>query len=223
MASAAALVRQRALAHESRVAIMEVLRDGGRPLDVGGIAERVGLHVNTVRSHLALLLEAGLVQRHAEPRNEPGRPRQLYAAAAPDGRDGSEGYRLLARMLASYIASNVADAATAAEETGRQWGRHMTEAPAPFAQVSAEEAKVRLVELLDELGFAPRSGAEPGEIELRHCPFREVAEVHPEVACSLHLGLMRGAMRQLDAPLRVDELLPFISPDRCLTRVAVER
>jgi predicted ArsR family transcriptional regulator len=219
MPSAAGLIRQRALAHESRVAILEALREASGPMDAGGIAERVGLHVNTVRSHLALLLEAGLVRRQAEPRSEPGRPRQLYAAAAPDGSDGSDRYRLMARMLASYIASHVADAAAAAEETGRQWGRHMTEAPAPFAQVSAEEAKVRLVELLDELGFAPRSGAEPGEIELRHCPFREVAEVHPEVACSLHLGLMRGAMRQLDAPLRVDELIPFVSPDRCLTRV----
>jgi predicted ArsR family transcriptional regulator len=219
MPSAAGLIRQRALAHASRVAILEALRDAGRPLDAGGLAELVGLHVNTVRSHLALLLEAGLVQRHAEPRSEPGRPRQLYAAAAPEGSDGSDRYRLMARMLASYIASHVADAAAAAEETGRQWGRHMTEAPAPFAQVSAEEAKVRLVELLNELGFAPRSGAEPGEIELRHCPFREVAEEHPEVACSLHLGLMRGAMRQLDAPLRVDELIPFVSPDRCLARV----
>ena len=104
-----------------------------------------------MRSHLALLLEAGLVRRHAEPRSEPGRPRQLYAAAAPDATDEADRYSLMARMLASYIASNVADPAGAAEEPGRQWGRHMTTAPGPFVTVSHDEARARLCELLDEL------------------------------------------------------------------------
>jgi predicted ArsR family transcriptional regulator len=26
------------------------------------------------------------------------------------------------------------------------------------------------------------------------CPFREIAEARPDVVCSIHLGLMRGAL-----------------------------
>lgn len=214
--------RERALAHGSRVALVEALRmePGGR--DAAELAEAVGLHVNTVRSHLALLERAGLVHRHAEPRRAPGRPRQLYTPAAPDSSAAGERndrYRLMARMLASYIAT-LDDPAAAAEETGRQWGRQLVPVPEPFAASSPEKATALLVEVMGELGFQPRYGATPSEIELRHCPFRDVAEVHPEVACSLHLGLMRGAMAQVDAPLSVDDLIPFVDPDRCLTHVS---
>ncbi len=77
--------------------------------------------------------------------------------------------------------------------------------------------------MLDDLGFAPREAADPDEIELRHCPFREVAQAHPEVACSLHLGLMRGVMAQMQAPLSVDDLIPFVDAHRCTTTVSEVR
>ena len=214
--------RERALAHDSRVALVKTLRLGSRGLDVRELAETVGLHVNTVRSHLALLERAGLVHRHAEPRKAPGRPRQLYTAAVPDvpaEGEGDDRYQLLARMLASYVAT-LDDPAAAAEETGRQWGRQLVRIPEPFAASSPGQATELLIQVLDELGFQPRYGATPSEIELRHCPFRDVAEVHPEVACSLHLGLMRGAMAQVDAPLSVEDLMPFVDPGRCLTHVS---
>jgi predicted ArsR family transcriptional regulator len=84
----------------------------------------------------------------------------------------------------------------------------------------APEAREVLRGLLEDLGFAPRPSADPSEVELRSCPFREVAQAHPEVACSLHLGLTRGAMATLEAPLSVDELLPFVDADRCLARTS---
>ncbi len=58
--------------------------------------------------------------------------------------------------------------------------------------MTEQDARTALLGMLDDLGFAPRLGPAPDEIELHRCPFREVAEAHPEVACALHLGLMRG-------------------------------
>jgi predicted ArsR family transcriptional regulator len=214
------VTRERALAHDSRTRLLAVLQDRADALDASELAAAVGLHVNTVRSHLRVLERAELVTRATEPRSEPGRPRVLYTAAARARTRASEQYGLLARMLASFIAANVPDPAAAAEETGRQWGRHLGSSPAPFTVVTEAEARQSLVELLDELGFAPRLGDVPGEVELRSCPFRDVAEAHPEVACSLHLGLMRGAMAKLEAPVSVDELVPFVEPDRCLARIS---
>jgi predicted ArsR family transcriptional regulator len=210
--------RERALAHDSRVALLEALRSSDAPLDAPALAAAVGLHVNTVRSHLGILQRAGLVRRHTESRTGPGRPRVLYAAGAPAEPEAGERYRLMARMLASYIATRVPDAAAAAEETGRQWGRHLVPAPAPFAAPSQQEARQLLLGLMEQLGFAPRWGA-AGELDLRHCPFRDVAEAHPEVACALHLGLMRGALAHVEAPLAVEDLLPFVEPHRCVAHV----
>jgi predicted ArsR family transcriptional regulator len=58
---------------------------------------------------------------------------------------------------------------------------------------------------------------------LHDCPFREVAQHHQEVVCSLHLGLMRGALDRMRAPLTVDRLEPFASPGVCVTHLAAPR
>lgn len=220
MASKPTVSRERALAHDSRAALLGVLQDRADALDATSLAAAVGLHVNTVRAHLRVLEQAGLVVRSTEPRNEPGRPRVLHTAAAPVAEEASPRYRLMARMLASSLAEHVGDPSSAAEATGQRWGRHLGAERAPLSAMTEAQARQALLALLDDLDFAPRPGADPSEIELHHCPYRDVAEAHPEVACSLHLGLMRGAMAELEAPLSVDELIPFIDTDRCLARIS---
>lgn len=37
--------------------------------------------------------------------------------------------------------------------------------------------------------------------------------------CSLHLGLMRGALKEVRAPLGVDRLEPFVGPSLCLAHL----
>jgi iodotyrosine deiodinase len=70
----------RALGDESRLRIVEFLRDEMRPVDVREIASAVALHPNTVRDHVSVLLEAGLVTVRTEKRARVGRPRVLYEA-----------------------------------------------------------------------------------------------------------------------------------------------
>jgi iodotyrosine deiodinase len=79
-AGSEALAIHRALGDESRLRIVSLLRDEARPVDVREIATAVALHPNTVRDHLSVLLEAGLVTTHAEKRVRAGRPRVLYEA-----------------------------------------------------------------------------------------------------------------------------------------------
>ena len=54
---------------------------------------------------------------------------------------------------------------------------------------------------------------------LRQCPFREVAEHHQDVICSLHLGLMRGALARMRAPVTAERLDPFVEPSLCVARL----
>jgi predicted ArsR family transcriptional regulator len=57
-------------------------------------------------------------------------------------------------------------------------------------------------------------------IPLRHCAFREVAERHGEVVCSLHLGLMRGVLAESRAPLVAERLDPFVDTSLCLAHLS---
>ena len=76
---------------------------------------------------------------------------------------------------------------------------------------------------MEELGFAPQAEAAGGggkyRLCLRQCPFREVAQHHQEVICSLHLGLMRGALARTLAPVTADRLDPFVKPSLCVARL----
>jgi predicted ArsR family transcriptional regulator len=207
---------------ESKARVLAALQDSPQPLGVTEVAECVGLHPNTTRFHLDALVDAGLAERGSEAREHPGRPRTLYSAAPGSVRTGQRSYRLLAQILVSYVANEAENPGRVALEAGEEWGRHLTERPAPFERVDAAGASDRLVERLDEIGFAPEAmtSGRKRRVLLHHCPFREAAEQNREVVCSVHLGLMRGLLAELDAPIEAQRLDPFVEPSLCVTHLA---
>lgn len=209
----------------SRDRVLAVLQAAQAPLGVTDIATRVGLHPNTVRFHLDGLVDHGLAERDTEPRNLPGRPRTLYSAAAGSPGAGRRSYRLLAEILTSYLATHTRQPGHAALAAGEAWGRFLTDRPTPFRRVDAAAATEQLVNTLDDIGFEPEAvtvGREK-QILLHHCPFRETAVAHRELVCSVHLGLMRGMLDELDAPIAAERLDPFVKPELCVTRLGTRR
>jgi len=208
----------RALADPSRARILELLQGSEAPLDAAELAERIGLHTNTVRSHLRVLAEAGLVSVAPEERHRPGRPRLVYRATA-EGAAAEEpaGYRLLAEILASHLAASGQDSAERAEHAGEAWGRYLVDRRPPFAAASPEEDIATVVRFLEEFGFAPAvEHADHGHtLLMQHCPFGQMADAYRKVVCSVHLGLMKGALAELGAQVEADALEPFVRPGVC--------
>jgi predicted ArsR family transcriptional regulator len=203
----------------SRADVLDMLHAADGPLGVRDVAQRTGLHPNTARFHLEALTEAGLAVRETEDRETPGRPRIGYRAA-DGGPAGRRRYRLLAEMLTSLIAGTMPQPGSAAEDAGREWGAYLTEQPPPYQKLTAEEAIAKLTVIMEELGFAPQPETSDNDgqyrLNLRQCPFREVAQHHQNVICSLHLGLMRGALARMRAPVTADRLDPFVEPSLCV-------
>jgi predicted ArsR family transcriptional regulator len=208
----------RALSDPSRVRILEALRASEDPLDATQLADAVGLHANTVRSHLRVLADARLVSAAPEERNRPGRPRLVYTATPAQATvEQPAGYRLLAEILASYLAGSGEDSTERAEQAGRAWGRYLVDRRPPFVTSSAEEDVEAVVRLLEEFDFDPRlESAEQGHtVLMQHCPFGEVADSYRKIVCSVHLGLIQGALAELGAHVEADELKPFVRPGVC--------
>ncbi|MGV0634087.1 helix-turn-helix domain-containing protein [Mycolicibacillus trivialis] len=205
-----------------RFDVWRVLKAAQAPMSIAQIAAELGVHPNTVRFHLATLVGDGRVERVQVPHRGPGRPPVMVQAIRQMDRGGPRRYRLLAEILTIGFATD-ADPATRALEAGRTWARRLrppeTDPPAADPEKSIEN----LVEMLDELGFAPERREAGGEqqVGLRHCPFLELAETDPEVVCPIHLGLMQGALETWDAPVAVKQLDTFVEPDMCLAHLGL--
>ncbi len=197
----------------TRAEVLEHLRSCGVAEPVSVIATAVGLHESTTRFHLDALTRAGLVLREAEERDLPGRPRVLYRAEYAPSPDH---YQELAGALVKHFAGPIADRGKRAEEAGEAWGVELREGlPAETA-----DPLPRLVGWLDRLGYQPELVPGPAPtIELRPCPYLDLAGSDPDTVCRLHLGLLRGLLHETD-PWRVAALEPWVSPTRCVVRLA---
>lgn len=208
----------------TRVRVLDLLRAADGPVGVQEIAEQSGLHPNTARYHLDLLVDAGMATREPRPQATPGRPSMAYRARK-DSPSGQRHYRLLAEMLTSMIAVAIPEPGDAAAEAGREWGRYITEQPPPYQRLDARQATEKLTAALEEMGFAPETLADGNgrQLRLHQCPFRAVAQRHQDVVCALHLGLMQGVLAELRAPVTADRLLPFAESSVCIAELTAGR
>ncbi len=123
---------------------------------------------------------------------------------------GRAGYRLLAEILAGCLGGGNGNALRP-EEAGEAWGRYLIDRPPLAPPLPPREAVAALTELLHAVGFQPERVDENGapRIILHACPFREVAVTHRRVVCSVHRGVIRGALAELGGTLTVAELRPL--------------
>lgn len=225
-----------------RQQVLTAIQQAPDPPGVAEIAARVGIHLNTARFHLANLEADGVIERLLGEASGPGRPPVTYRSRRGQALGEVRRYQVLAEVLLSHLAAT--GDAPAAENAGEAWGAHLVPRPAPYHAVDHNEALTLLIRLLAELDFAPEyftgtppippdtsptatstdtaatSESSPAGIRLRHCPFLELADPHRNLVCAMHLGLMRGALSELNAPVTVTDLQPFAEPTACLAQLA---
>jgi predicted ArsR family transcriptional regulator len=208
----------KALGDNTRYAIYLELARSASPRSTAEIAETLGLHPNTVRPHLERMREVGLLEVEVDARGSVGRPQHRYLLAADAPSLGLEpaAFPLLARLLAGVAATaGVApdDAAAASRDTGR----------ALAGRTPGRSCVEALSRALDELGFDPAVGSEDGlaTIAFTHCPYRELAEAHPEIVCNLHRGLVEGFVEQ-QGGADVERFGTLIDRDPCQVELSLK-
>lgn len=206
--------RHAVLAGASRAAVLDLLRRSEHPLGVAEVAEAVGLHANTVRTHLDLLVETGYAARDTEAPRGPGRPRVVYRATSTT--DDGRNYRLLAELLARYLVATNEHPGDAAIEAGRRWAKNVPLRVGGTGDAGDTEGLGRVLDLLADAGFAPEMGQDGSSIYLHSCPFRELAQSQRDVVCGAHLGIIQGALAEVDPQVQAPALLPFVEPDLCV-------
>jgi predicted ArsR family transcriptional regulator len=193
---------------------------------VRALAALTRQHPNTIREHLDGLVDDRLAVRTRAQSQSRGRPAWLYSAAPEVGTEpGAREYAGLASALAGQIARTSRQPGADSIEAGREWGRALVRrspgkeaTPGAARTLTSMAARRKVVELLEELGFAPKADARVDVVKLYRCPLLEAAHQNPEVVCGVHLGLVRGVLDELGASPEQTErtaLQPFSEPGAC--------
>lgn len=208
------------LTQPTRARLFSLLRESGEPQGTAELAELAGMHPNGIRNHLERLWRAGLVERSRSASRRRGRPRDewvvtpagIQAERELAGGNGEEG------RLAGWLAR-----AFPAGASHRQRIESVGEEAGLATPVQPGTAEDSFLEVLDRLGFDPvaEDAGDGFRCRLGRCPYREAARENREAVCTLHRGLTRGLLRQIDPELRLTEFEPH-DPDLagCLIGVA---
>jgi predicted ArsR family transcriptional regulator len=184
------------LGDNTRYAIYLELARSVRPLATAEVADTLGLHPNTVRPHLERMRDLGLLDVTTVATGSVGRPQHRYALAPDAPSLGLEppAFPTLTRMLLQAAASaglDPEDLADAGREQGRADHQRVASVGDPAPGTDVVDA---LEEELAAFGFDPARVDDGTSVTIAftHCPFRQLAEDHPELVCSMHRGMVEG-------------------------------
>jgi predicted ArsR family transcriptional regulator len=200
---------------KSRAALLETLQGQPEPTTLAALIAATGLHENTLREHLDALVRHGMVRRRRAQPSGRGRPAWLYEAAEDDVGSGRSDYAGLAATLASVIHRTSDSPREDAILAGSDWGRELARSAGEPEPGKDSLPRRRVVDLLDEIGFAPVYDPRRSVVRLTRCPLLEAAHRYPDVVCGVHLGIVRGALEEYGADPSGTELFPFSEPGAC--------
>ena len=209
--------RHAALASEPRRRVLGLLTAAAGPLDAVTVAAGIGLHVTTARFHLEQLEAAGLVERRVARAGQRGRPHVLFSpVAAPLPAEDAQ--QQLTQALASVIGEDADGGRARSVRAGERWSAQYAAVADADAPAGADIVPP-LLRVLTEIGFEPQLRAGENTIALPACPFRAEARENPDVVCSVHLGLIKGLVRERGHDASGIRLLPFVQPHLCLVEL----
>ncbi len=190
--------------HASRQGILDTLKGGGKAT-VDQLAAALDLSPVTVRHHLGILKDRGLI--HAETvRSGPGRPYYVYLLTEEAHEQFPKTYHILAERLLEELESN-SDRRASAQLMRQMADRIVSDQGGSEQSVPLAQRVERLASVLSEEGFWAewKPSGEGFVLIERECPYHYVAMRHP-VVCTLDHCLIRdmSGMRVRRLAYRLD-------------------
>ena len=163
----------------------------------GELASECGIPLNTVRDHLRVLEDEGLIRSETLHVGVRGRPPVVFHAV----RESSSSEAASARV-------------EGAEHRGRML-RAVTRADAPALDPDAGRQLDVLYEHLDDAGLDPAVDEQSLSFDLAPCRYHDMIDEDRALVCGVHARLVQDVLLHTDGPLALDRLEPFVTAHRC--------
>jgi len=185
---------------DTRRKILEILQEQGQAT-VGQLSQVLDLTPVTVRHHLEVLHEEGLVDSPQRlQRSGPGRPQHVYRLTEAASAYFPNNYGGLVELLLEEVREQISPSALEGLMHGVAQ-RLAERAPAVSQAERPQEIMDSLVRFLNEQGYAAHWEQDDGGdylLHTRNCPYKRVAQGHDEV-CAIGVDLVErlaGAVPQ---------------------------
>src|SRR5680860_261232 len=193
----------------SRAQLLATLQATDTEFSIEELSHQTGLHVNTVRAHLDVLVAGGHVVRiHGEPKGR-GRPPFAFRAAG----DSRSPFDDLSRTLTEAL--DVANQPELARSTAERWAE--TLGPLPTAD-TPDEAVEHAVESLRTVGFSAEASILGDSITVGTCPYASLIADHP-VICDIHTELLATVLNASGQDVGVEAMDVWVKPTLCRARL----
>ena len=194
---------------EARARVLSAVEEAPAPVTVEELRVITGLHPNTLRGHLDVLLASGEVTRTVAESEGRGRPKWIYTAA----RKAASPFQFLAEALTSLLERS-ADPQIA-ESAAESWAHAIPDLPVAD---SPDEAVAEAVDALNRLGFTAEASPVGDSIAVTNCPYAALVDEHP-VICDIHAAMVGRLLVQTGQPVSVESLELWTRPDMCVARL----
>lgn len=220
------MITQLATASPAQRKVLHTLTDIGREATVVEIADRLGIHKNSVRETLVPLVEQGLVVRRTHNPEGRGRPAMYYEIAVIG--DAARLQRQSSELLlaaASAMAQTSDGGEQLADVMGRNWGQQyvdlIRESGAFDAARDDQDALFSLLRVfLSTRGFRAEN-TDDGNISINSCPYVGIGDTHIQrIVCRMHGSAVRHIVEELSNGAISLTVVPFA--DDCGCRVIFE-
>lgn len=193
----------RGLTQPGRLKLLRAVQKqpGLRAVELAGECD---LPVNTARDHLRVLEDEGLIRGEQVSTGTRGRPPIVFHSVREPASNRVAEYR----VVGARKRGDLLRAATAAPDCGDA---------AVQAQLDV------LYEHFDDAGLQPEIDEEQLSFALAPCNYHGAIEVDQALVCSVHARLVGDVLKQVDGPLALKRLDPFVTPHRCALQLTRRR
>ena len=193
----------------SRAQLLATLQATDAEFSIEDLSHETGLHVNTIRAHLDVLVAGGHVERiHGAPK---GRGRPPFAFRAAEG--ARSPFDDLARTLSDAL--DFANEPELARSTAERWAAKL--GPLPSAD-TPDEAVEHAVETLRTVGFSAEASTIGDSITIGNCPYATLIADHP-VICDIHTELLATVLHASNQGVEVEAMDVWVKPTLCRARL----
>lgn len=188
----------RGLAQTSRVKLLhEIQRVPGQKLDE--LAAAVGLHINTARDHLKVLEDEGLVASRPITTGCRGRPPVVFESVQAAGVNPRADSRAADSQAKGDLLRRIYPILDKSHAIG----------------IDAQHQIDTLYTHLEDVGLEPELDEDALGLTVVPCMQYDLIDGKTSAVCVVHARLIQDQLSQVDGPLQMEKLQPFVAADQC--------